>query len=276
MAILSLLWNSTCRHQFGISNKIPDQHVFTRLIPFGSLCRLLWNCAEHVTLLCCSAQNKLHIGARIYRKKHRYPLLVLSCCTTIALVLGTTQWLSPIVSHPHLEISGISIGSDSLGSYGAVAQYITNHSIHLHQHAHTSIASSCDIVHVHDAADHHGTSMLPLAFQLLNTTTCISSASPDPGSLLSVPTISCTFSRIGKSLYDHLEIMLLRSGMPPHPGPARSTLTLLAWNINALSTYLPSVLARPFDLCFVQEVSAPAHMFSSLFQRIRQEKCRAL
>ena len=48
----------------------------------------------------------------------------------------------------------------------------------------------------------------------------------------------------------------------------------MSWNINALSTYLPSILARPFDLCFVQEVSAPTHMLSSL--RSRQVKCRAL
>ena len=79
------------------------------------------------------------------------------------------------------------------------------------------------------------------------------------------------------ALWDDLELRLLRSGIPPHPGPSRSIdFTLLFWNINSLSEYLPVVSKYTFDVCFAQEISAPWHMLTALYTRLKTSKVKAL
>ena len=94
------------------------------------------------------------------------------------------------------------------------------------------------------------------------------------------PNFSCVpqsvFCDVGQFSFDDLALQLLKSGKPPHPGPSQQVIRIMSWNINSLSKYMASVVSRPFDICFVQEVSAPWHMMRALFQRLKDAKCKAL
>ena len=77
--------------------------------------------------------------------------------------------------------------------------------------------------------------------------------------------------------WDDLDLRLLLSGLPPHPGPGGAhDFTFLFWNINSLSKYLPIIVKYEFDVCFAQEVSAPWHMLSAIYTRLKNLNIKAL
>ena len=39
---------------------------------------------------------------------------------------------------------------------------------------------------------------------------------------------------------------------------------------------MASITCRPFDICFIQEVSSPGYMIGGLYQRLEDAKCKAL
>ena len=70
------------------------------------------------------------------------------------------------------------------------------------------------------------------------------------------------------------------SGIPPNPGPRpqedKFAFDILVWNIHSLSTYLPSIITRSFDLCFCQEISVPWRKMGAMHTRLRNLGIKSL
>ena len=77
-------------------------------------------------------------------------------------------------------------------------------------------------------------------------------------------------------IFDDLGTQLLISGLPPHPGPQDDTFDFefLIQNVTSLAAYLPSVISRPFDACFCQEISIPWRNLSDTYAAIKSHSCK--
>ena len=179
-------------------------------------------------------------------QQHRYTIVLL-----IALH-AYTAIVSPLTSPAapdHWRIVEDYFGSLSLG---------TQQFHHMHNHS-TSPSHACYVNFTCNAASHVvRTSMHD--FSGVHGASCLTGF---------LPNINAT--------WDDLDLQLLISGQPPHPGPAgSSTVSLLIWNINSLSKFFPVLTSYDFDVCFAQEISTPWRMLSALYSRIRERNFKAL
>eukprot|EP00973_Karenia_brevis_P036401 5019798-Karenia_brevis.AAC.1 len=73
-----------------------------------------------------------------------------------------------------------------------------------------------------------------------------------------------------------LSTLLARSGMPPHPGPVQKhEITIGVQNISTLSTYLPDLMSKQFDICFLQETSIPKTSFVDAYNLVKDFKSKS-
>ena len=175
--------------------------------------------------------------------QNRYLVSLLVALHAVSAVVSLLSFVGNI---GHLQSGDLFTGGLSLGSlqYGLNCSH-SSQLIHAHEYMYTHAVNHINAVHA-----------LP---------TCNFAAVHSDGQL------DLSYR------WDNLDLRLLISGQPPHPGPHSSTtLSLLVWNINSLSKFLPVLSSYDFDVCFAQEISTPWSMLSAIYSRLRERKFKAL
>ena len=177
-------------------------------------------------------------------QQHRYLLSMLLICHALVAIVSS---LPPGFIDNHWRTHCTYANCRSLGSLQPA--YFHNH-------------SSYSFMHVTRAADtHHVCSLSPVHDHTYGS--CV----------------DCICSLVSNlsSPWDDLDLRLLVSGLPPHPGPGGFTeVSLRLWNVNSLSKFLPIIATYKFDVCFAQEISAPWHMLSAVYTRLKSLNYKAL
>ena len=92
---------------------------------------------------------------------------------------------------------------------------------------------------------------------------------------LRVDGLQCNVSFASSLAFFDLPLELLKSGMPPHPGPA-CVLNLAIQNISSFMAYSAAIFDLPFDALFCQETSLPSKDWQAAYDEVKSRKHKAI